>query len=254
MPVPFQRLGQSGVRMEFGPTVVYVDPYLSEHVYDVEQTEDLRRMVPIKLPPGQVRDADWVLVTHRHMDHCDPKTLGPMLEASPGARVVCPNVCREDVLALGVAAERIVIADGRVDLGAGLALDVVPAAHPEVERDADGHLVWVGYVLSWEGRRYLHAGDTSVTDEMIAGLRAHRPIDVAFLPVNERNYFREKRSIIGNMTLREAFLLAADLAVSKLVPMHFDMFAPNRVYPEEIELLYRLESPPFSLQMEDGAV
>ena len=34
-----------------------------------------------------------------------------------------------------------------------------------------------------------------------------------------------------------------------MIPIHWDMFARNRVHPAEIELLHRLEAPPFSLEI-----
>ena len=75
-------------------------------------------------------------------------------------------------------------------------------------------------------------------------------IDVAFIPVNERNFYREKRGIIGNMSVREAFQMAADIGVKTLVPTHWDMFAPNSVYKEELDLLYKLMRPPFEMRID----
>ena len=71
--------------------------------------------------------------------------------------------------------------------------------------------------------------------------------DIAFLPVNERNYYRDQKGILGNMTVREAFQLAEDIHVKTLIPTHWDMFALNQVYQEEIELLYDKICPNFML-------
>ena len=49
------------------------------------------------------------------------------------------------------------------------------------------------------------------------------------------------------MSVREAFRMASDLRVSTLVPIHWDMFELNSVYPEEIQLLYEQCKPPFDL-------
>ncbi len=49
------------------------------------------------------------------------------------------------------------------------------------------------------------------------------------------------------MSVREAFQFAADSGIKKFVPTHWDMFSPNLVYQEEIELLYRKIQPPFNL-------
>ncbi|MBK8010779.1 MAG: MBL fold metallo-hydrolase [Deltaproteobacteria bacterium] len=246
-------LGQAGVRLELGPTVVYFDPYLTEHVFEVEGVRDLRRQTPTPIEPGAVRDADFVLVSHIHMDHCDPTTLVPLAAASPSARIVCPNDCVPVLVAAGIPAERIIVArEGRMRLGEDLDLDleleVVPAAHPEVVRDSEGHLAFVGYILNFAGRRYYHAGDTSPHQALIEAVRAGGPVDVAMLPVNERNFFRERRGIIGNMTIREAFHLAEEIEAQEVIPIHWDMFLPNLAYPEEIDLLYRRIRPNFRLR------
>jgi L-ascorbate 6-phosphate lactonase len=242
-------LGQSGFRMAFPSSVVYVDPYLTDHVATVEGPE-LARQFPLPMKPEEVTDADWVLVTHIHLDHCDIHTLVPIARASPSCRFVCPNECCTALRAAGVAATRLVIApESWMQLDSRVKLICVPAAHPTIERDRDGHLRFVGYVLECDGRRLYHAGDTSPAQEMIARLTNLAPIDTAFLPVNERNYYREARGIVGNMTVREAFQLAADLKVRTLVPMHWDMFAPNSVYLEEIQVVYRLMKPPFEMRI-----
>ena len=86
-------------------------------------------------------------------------------------------------------------------------------------------------------------------------LQSFAGFDVAFIPVNEQNYFRARRGIIGNMSVREAFQFAEEIGARSVVPTHWDMFAANQVYQEEIELLYRLLRPGFKLIMNpDGAL
>ena len=75
---------------------MYVDPYLSDYVERVEGPE-LRRLIPAPFAPDTVRDADWVLITHAHIDHCDPLTAVPIAKASPQSRFLGP----EPVLAPG---------------------------------------------------------------------------------------------------------------------------------------------------------
>src|SRR3546814_2410822 len=87
--IPVRLLGQSGCRLGFPGCTIYVDPYLSNSVQELD-APDLARLTPIPLQPGQVDDADWVLITHDHIDHCDPHTLPALAEASPTASFVGP--------------------------------------------------------------------------------------------------------------------------------------------------------------------
>jgi L-ascorbate metabolism protein UlaG (beta-lactamase superfamily) len=48
--------------------------------------------------------------------------------------------------------------------------------------------------------------------------------------------------------------MAAEIGVRTLVPMHWDMFAPNSVFREEIELVYGRLNAPFALSINPTAV
>lgn len=247
-------LGQAGFRFIFGDRTVYIDPYLSDRVERIEGAA-LKRLVPIWKSPSQVSDADWVLITHDHMDHCDPDTLLPLSIASPNARFVGPPDALRTLATAGISVDRLHAADdGWIQLGKGLRVHPVPASHPSVEVDEQGRWRCVGYVMESSSRRIYHSGDTSLNEDLLRSLETLMPIDVAILSVNEHNYYRERQGIIGNMTVREALQFATDLGVETLVPMHWDMFAPNCVYPEEIQLLYRLIRPPFRLLLSPSEI
>jgi L-ascorbate metabolism protein UlaG (beta-lactamase superfamily) len=207
------------------------------------------------IDPRDVTDALWVLITHEHIDHCDPRTLGPISEASPACRLIGPSPVLSILEDLGVAPDRLLPATADwVDLTTDLRVRAVPAAHPELETDASGRWMRIGYLLEYRGRKIYHSGDTSVCRELIADLQRESGIDVAFISVNERNYYRERAGIIGNMSVRDAFQLAEDIHVSHFVPMHWDMFAPNLVFIEEIQLLYDKIRPSFELALQPSEI
>lgn len=244
-------LGQSGFSLRFGGTHVVIDPYLSDRVAALHGEDDLRRLTPPPLAPGELTGVDWVLITHAHADHCDPETLLPLAAASPRARFLAPFEALERLAEWGVPRNR--LRKGReewIDAAPDLGIRPLVSAHPEAERDHEGDPRYLGYALRWGGRLLYHAGDTSPHDEVLAALAGLGPVEVAFLPVNEPNYFRARRGIVGNMTLREAFQMAAEIRARTLVPIHWDLFAPNSLHREEIELLYAKERPPFRLLFE----
>ena len=240
-------LGQAGFRLQFGEVTLYIDPYLSNSV-EIAEGPALRRQVPIWKLPSEVTDADWVLITHTHMDHCDVDTLGPLSLASDTCVFMGPQDAGDVLTAKGIAVGRFTCATNKWHaLGMDLRVHPVPAAHPTIEADSLGNYRQVGYIIEYKGRRIYHAGDTSLNAVMIEAVTAFKPIDVAILPVNECNYYRDNCGIIGNMSVREAFKFAEDINVNTLVPMHWDMFAPNSVYQEEIETYYRLAQSPFRM-------
>lgn len=250
MYIPVQLLGQSGCRLVFPCGVIYIDPYLSNSVEELD-APDLIRQVPIMFPPESVGDASWVLVTHDHIDHCDPHTLPKLANASPQARFVGPGPVVAKLKEWGVSGERILLADEAwINLAPDLRLLAVPAAHPEIERGPEGNLSCVGYLIDYDGRRIYLAGDTSARQEIIDVLNANGPIHTAFLPVNEHNFFRNRRGIVGNMTIRESFQLAEEIGVKQVVAVHWDMFSINAAAPEEIRLVHKVLAPAFDLLLQ----
>jgi L-ascorbate metabolism protein UlaG (beta-lactamase superfamily) len=208
-PIPTTPLGQVGFRLDFGGTIVYVDPYLSDSVRE-QESEDPARLLPIPMPPHGVRDADYVLITHGHRDHCDPDTLIPLAAASPRCTFIGPSPVISTLSAHGIAPERLrqCRRGQALDLGPELRVACVPSAHPTFETDGDAEWLHLGYLIFWRDRLLYHAGDTALTAEVYEHLTRAGTINVAFLPVNEINYFRDLRGIIGNMSVREAFGLA----------------------------------------------
>jgi len=241
-----QFLGQVGVFLESHGYRLLLDPYLSDSVGE-QFGSDLSRRSPLPFTPAEAPACDALLLTHAHLDHTDPATLGPLLEAQPKLRVFAPYESRQILCELGF--DRAEPPPLRwTEIAPDLSIRAVPSAHTELHRNAEGELRDVGYLLRAGHRTLYHAGDTIPHPEIFEALQGES-IDIALLPVNERNFYREAQGIIGNMTLREAFQMAADLQVLSLIPTHWDMFAPNSVFPEEIELLHTLLKPPFQLKI-----
>lgn len=245
--IPLQLLGQSGAKLSFRNATVYIDPYLSNSVQDLED-QSLERQVPIAFAPETVTDADWVLITHDHLDHCDPHTLPKLATVSPSARFMGPFPVLQKLKEWGIAEERLVMAQEIwFDLSESLRVRAIPAAHPEIERDSDGNLSCVGYLIDYLDKRIYIAGDTFVRQEIINTLNKEGPVHTALLPVNEHNFFRGRAGIIGNMTVREAFQFASEIGVRQVVAIHWDMFANNSVAPDEIRLIYKHMTRDFAL-------
>jgi L-ascorbate 6-phosphate lactonase len=226
-------LGQASVVLRAADTTVYIDPFFSRHP---------DRLVPPPFVPATAPPADYVLCTHEHIDHFDPQTLAGLAQASPRALFVVPLPIVEQASALGIRSERLLgTQPGEVVHLGALTLFSVPACHglkapPAtydfgfVERDGKNLYRYLGYILEMAGVRIYHAGDTVVYDGLVERLR-ELEIDIAFLPINGRSYFREQRDILGNMDEREAADLAAAVGVKLLVPIHYEMFAANQGRP-----------------------
>ncbi len=140
-------LGHASVKLIFGGKLVYIDPY--------------------KVKEG---NADFILITHDHYDHCDPNSVNALKK--PETKIVATKMASDKISGnITVVKE-----GGTVDLGFNL------LATPAYNKDKNYHPkgMGVGYVLDGE-RRVYHAGDTDFIPEM-AQLK-DLSLDLAFLPI-----------------------------------------------------------------------
>ena len=241
-------LGQVGYLFDFSGYRILVDPYLTDSVAE-QFGEDLRRRVAPTLPADACTGVSIVMLSHAHLDHTDPESLAAVLKASSGFDVIAPYECLPILKKIGVDEKRIRTANaGDVfRLTEDLTITVVPAAHVQLERDEQGRCRYLGFHIQYGETGIYHAGDTIPHPEIFAAL-AGRKIRFAFLPVNERNFFRDAAGIVGNMTIREAFAFAEAIQAQTLIPTHWDLFSPNGTFTWEVESLHAALRPAFALR------
>lgn len=231
-------LGQAGFRLRdaSGGAMVFIDPFLTP---DEARTWS----APIS-PQDMARQALLILCTHEHIDHFDQ----PALKAAAAVEnasftLIVPSPIVDMARELGIPRERIVGAQPNDVFTFGdISVYAVAARHGVQVSDAysfgedfSGGLVrYLGYVVDVAGVRTYHAGDCipySAQTQTIRELGPH----IALLPINGRDFYREsEHNIVGNMDVREAARLAADLDVQLLIPMHWDLFPANRGFPGEL--------------------
>jgi L-ascorbate metabolism protein UlaG (beta-lactamase superfamily) len=218
-------LGQAGFLLKSASSALAIDPFLSEH--------ELRLYPP---PPLKVLGGrlDYLLVTHEHLDHLDVQLLPALVAAFPTLTIVVPSPVVPRITGLVPKARVIGLQPGETVTSEHVTIRAVSAIHARAGGEAysdgrperDDPTPFLGYVLLYRGLTVYHAGDTLASQQLIQELSAHA-IDVAMLPVNGRDYFRELAGIAGNLNPREAVELAAAIGADVLVPMHHDLFRGN---------------------------
>lgn len=224
-------LGQGSAVIKLGGQIVWLDPFLDP---DLDARGTSRRLMEPPVAPEEVTNATVVLLTHDHRDHIDPASLPGIAAASPSAQIIAPNPHLKRVNDLVGQSDRniFVKAGQRVRVG-GLEIIPVPAAHERLDEDsALGH-PYLGYVLQVDGLTVYCAGDTVIYDGLVETLQEFA-IDIAMLPINGRDYFRNQANIAGNMDFREAAELANQCRFDTVIPVHWGMFASNTVPPGSI--------------------
>ncbi len=175
-------LGHDAFRID-GPETIYLDPY--------------------ELGEGNP-EADVIFISHDHHDHCSPEDVTKI------------QGDKTTIVTIAAAAKKLtgdvrIVEPGDTVEVRGIEVEAVPAYNVNKFRSPGvpfhpkeaGH---VGFVITLEGKRIYHAGDTDLIPEM-ADLRG---IDVALLPVSGTYV----------MTAEEAVQAAEAIQPKVVIPMH----------------------------------
>ena len=218
-------LGQMGLLIRMGETVLCVDYFASE---------DPGRKVPAPVPTEEVEGIDLFLGTHNHLDHMDHTAWQVWAKTCPKAGFVFPALHTEQVLSDGVREENCHgLTEGRSFALGNVRIRCLAAAHEFPDQDPEtGFYPHLQYIIEGNGVRIYHAGDTLRYEGMLPKLKQFGPVDAALLPINGRDGVRYRNNCIGNMTFQEAADLAGELRPGLVIPGHWDMFEGNTGNPE----------------------
>jgi L-ascorbate metabolism protein UlaG (beta-lactamase superfamily) len=167
--------------------------------------------------------ADVLLISHEHSDHLSPDDIRRFSDSS--TTIVAPKIC-ESPLRPFTQEKKFVDPGSRVEVK-GVSIEAVPAYNLNKYRApgvvfhprADGK---VGYVVTLDGVRFYHAGDSDATPEMKA-----LDVDVAFLPVSGTYV----------MTAEEAAEAARAMKAKVVVPMHYNSIVGTKADAERFKKL-----------------
>jgi L-ascorbate metabolism protein UlaG (beta-lactamase superfamily) len=157
-PLTITFIGHGSVMMEWDGKIIHVDPSTREADY------------------AALPDADLILITHHHGDHCDAAAVEQIEKA--GTQIILTELAN-DVLKKG----EILPVDGSTTFER-FKIHAIPAYNLVHTRDNGDPYHPKGtcnsYVLEAGDMRIFFGGDTENTPEM----KALKDIDIAFLPMN----------------------------------------------------------------------
>ncbi|BBO80718.1 MBL fold metallo-hydrolase [Desulfosarcina ovata] len=174
--------------------------------------------VVLVIDPFQVADApkaDIILITHVHHDHCSPDDIARLVKP---ATVIVTEAESAEKLA-GLCDDIRVVTPGDRLTVAGIPIEVVPAYntdknfHPKAKS-------WLGFIVTIDGTRIYHAGDTDLIPEMKS-----LNVDIALLPVSGTYV----------MTADEAAAAARLIDPKTVIPMHYDAIVGSKADARALE-------------------
>ena len=158
--------------------------------------------------PENVGALDWLLVTHEHPDHCDPKAMDRL---DKSARVLTnSDALKATIKKLGFSTVDVLAPWETVDV-AGLVITAVPAIHDIPE---------VGFVVKSDLHTVYFAGDTNTMPEF-KDIQERLAPTFAILPVDGTRLIGGEQWV---MRPEDAVAAAKVLGVSGAMPSHADAY------------------------------
>lgn len=251
-------LGQSGFLLRYNGRSLLFDPYLSDSLSVKYAGTDKPhvRMSERVIDPAWLTGIDVLTSSHNHTDHLDAETLLPIIGANPAVQFVIPEANRAFVAdRLGTDPAwpgldwPVGLTDGQTVQVGDCSIHGVPAAHNDIERDAEGRPKFMGYVVNIGPYTVYHSGDTLWYDGIVETLKPFR-VDMAFLPINGN---KPERRVAGNLDADEAARLGKAIGAGLVIPHHYDLFAFNTADPADFVRAAEQYGTPYRvLQLGEG--
>jgi L-ascorbate metabolism protein UlaG (beta-lactamase superfamily) len=212
-------LGHAGFLLRVGGVSLLFDPVLFSSV-------GLRHRHALPCQPQDVRNIDYLLLSHGHRDHLDEQSIKLLAKQNPQVRALAP---------LGMAALLRGMVPGlpvqeagwwqQFDLGpaAPFELYYLPASHWHRRGAFDlNKVLWGSFLIKTEDRLIYFAGDTSYGDHFEQIEQAFGPLDIVLLPIGA--YKPPFMMHMSHVNPHEAAKAANVLRAGHLVPMHHGTF------------------------------
>jgi len=198
MAIHITWLGHSAFLINIDGQKIVIDPFLTGNPLATTKPEEI--------------DANFVLLSHGHGDHIGD---APAIVKRTGATVVS-NFEIGSWMQEKHGAQKVhtLNTGGGVELSFGR-VELTPAIHSSALPDGDDGGLPNGFlIITKDGKKIYHAGDTAVFSDM--QLIGARGLDLAMLPIGD--YFT--MGIAGSL---QAIALLRPKAV---IPMHYNTFPP----------------------------
>lgn len=180
-----QWLGQSAVKITTDQTTLYIDPF---RITEKDQ-------------------ADIIFITHDHKDHLDPVSISKII--TDKTIIVAPVSCRDKIMELSIADTRLLSPWDSTNVE-GIKVLAVPAYNIKKSNFHPKSKNYLGYVLTNDGVKVYHAGDTERIPEM-----QQFECDIALLPLGQKYTMN---------SVYEAANSALDVKAKIAIPIHYGLF------------------------------
>ncbi len=201
--VDIKWLGHSGFRITdaLDNRVIYIDPFKIDSAVN----------------------ADIILITHSHYDHCSIADLQKI--SKPKTVILAPPDCQSKLQGKVECRDCVIMIPGKSVVMGNINVEAVPAYnkdksfHPKTNE-------WLGYIIDMNSKRVYHSGDSDSIPEMS---KLHK-IDVALMAVSGTYV----------MTAEEAAKAVESFEPKLAIPMHYGAIVGDSSDAENFKKLSKI--------------
>ncbi len=194
-------LGHASFKIKIQNKIFYIDPYQLSN---------------------SKADADFILITHSHYDHCSQKDIEKI--AKDNTVILATADCQSKIARLKQKIQLELVEPDATFTFNSIKIKTIEAYninkkfHPKSE-------AWIGYIIQSDSMVIYHAGDTDIIKEMekLTGYAKKGNYFIALLPV----------SGTYTMNAEEAAKAALIIKPSLAIPMHFSSIIGSKADAEQ---------------------
>jgi L-ascorbate metabolism protein UlaG (beta-lactamase superfamily) len=229
-------LGHATFLLRMNGVSFLVDPILFDSAF-------LKRRHPLPCSVTDIRNIDYLVLSHGHRDHLDEKSIQALAKNNPLVKALCP-------LTMGPLLHQ--MAPGLVyqeagwyqqyNLPAQLGVEVyyLPAAHWHRRGLNDlNKVLWGSILFKSQGKLIYFAGDSAYKEHFAEIRNLFGIPDIAIMPIGA--YKPSYMMQLSHMNPAEAVQAANDMSAQTFIPMHYGTFdLSDEPASEPVRLLQEL--------------
>jgi len=207
-------LGQAGYIIKSSGQVVVIDPYLSDSANG--GVPGFSRAVPVPLQPEELK-ADIYIVTHDHLDHLDPETIGGYRYKN-NTTFIAPRLAAKKLHSLGIPADNMLV----VNAGDSVTVNSITVTGVFALPTGKDVIDTTGYPTQFPNGRTLYHTSATQFHPIVLEAAPSNP-DIMLVPINGK---------WKNTNAEEAALFVKAVQPRYVMPNHYDMMPLNAENPE----------------------
>jgi len=242
-------VGHATVLIQIYDKVILTDPFLTNNI-----AEALRRYVEPGIDINVLKQCDFIMISHSHMDHLNLGSLQILDKKFPNAKLIFPEGVEEFLpdydfkfykfKAPSLEGKKYI---GEVKIIDSVKITSVRANHWGGRYGIDGKL-WTdngfcGYIIQYKDITVYYAGDTSYDKDFFKYLGNNYEIDLEIIPIIYCNDCPEINKNLDHLYPKGSLKILDDTNAKIMFPVHYGTFTdPNVQYPVMEKMLITNET------------